>query len=77
MKTKGADNFRVPRWEELPSIPQYLDQVLLLLDQWLGPYLSHDGKQIMTRTMVNNYVKLHFLAPPVNRRYDRLHHSLL
>ena len=72
MKTKGADNFRVPRWEELPSIPQYLDQVLLLLDQWLGPYLSHDGKQIMTRTMVNNYVKLHFLAPPVNRRYDRL-----
>ena len=72
MKTKGLDEFRVPRWEELPSVPQYLDQVLLLVDEWLGPFLSHDGKQVITRTMVNNYVKLRFLPPPVNRRYDRL-----
>ena len=72
MKTKGLDEFKVPRWEELPSVPQYLDQVLLLVDEWLGPFLSHDGKQVITRTMVNNYVKLHFLPSPVNRRYDRL-----
>lgn len=72
MKTKGLDEFRVPRWEELPSVPQYLDQVLLLVEEWLGPFLSHDGKQVITRTMVNNYVKLRFLPPPVNRRYDRL-----
>ena len=72
MKTKGLDEFRVPRWEELPSVPQYLDQVLLLVDEWLGPFLSHDGKQVITRTMVNNYVKLRFLPSPVNRRYDRL-----
>lgn len=72
MKTKGLDEFKVPRWEELPSVPQYLDQVLLLVYEWLGPFLSHDGKQVITRTMVNNYVKLHFLPSPVNRRYDRL-----
>ena len=72
MKTKGLDEFRVPRWEELPSVPQYLDQVLLLVDEWLGTILIHDGKQVITRTMVNNYVKLRFLPPPVNRRYDRL-----
>ena len=50
MKTKGLDEFKVPRWEELPSVPQYLDQVLLLVDEWLGPFLSHDGKQVITRT---------------------------
>ena len=72
MKTKGLDEFKVPRWEELPSVPQYLDQVLLLVDEWLGPFLSHDGKQVITRTMVNKYVKLRFLPSPVNRRYDRL-----
>ena len=72
MKIKGLDEFRVPRWEELPSVPQYLDQVLLLVDEWLGPFLSHDGKQVITRTMVNNYVKLKFLPAPTNRRYDRL-----
>ena len=53
MKRKGLDEFRIPRWEELPSIPQYLDQVLALLDEWLGEYLSQDGKPVMTRTMVN------------------------
>ncbi|MBQ4649072.1 MAG: DUF1836 domain-containing protein [Firmicutes bacterium] len=72
MRTKGLDEFRMPRWEELPSIPQYLDQVLALLDEWLGEYLSQDDKPVMTRTMVNNYVKLKFLAAPVNRKYDRL-----
>ena len=72
MKRKGLDEFRIPRWEELPSIPQYLDQVLALLDEWLGEYLSQDGKPVMTRTMVNNYVKLKFIAAPVNRKYDRL-----
>ena len=72
MKKKGLDEFRIPRWEELPSIPQYLDQVLALIDEWLGEYLSQDNKPVMTRTMVNNYVKLKFIAPPVNRKYDRL-----
>ena len=72
MRTKGLDEFRMPRWEELPSIPQYLDQVLALLDEWLGEYLSQEEKPVMTRTMVNNYVKLKFLSAPVNRKYDRL-----
>lgn len=72
MRTKGLDEFKIPRWEELPSIPQYLDQVLALLDEWLGAYLSQDGKPVMTRTMVNNYVKLKFLPAPINRKYDRL-----
>ena len=72
MKTKEAGELRMPRWEELPSVPQYLDQVLLLVNEWLGPFLSHDGRQVITRTMVNNYVKLRFLPSPVSRRYDRL-----
>lgn len=72
MKSENIDRFRMPRWDELPSVPQYLDQVLILLDEWLSPYLSHDDKRIMTRTMVNNYVKLKFLTPPLNRRYNRL-----
>ncbi len=70
-RTKGLEQFRLPRWEELPSIELYLDQVLSLLEEWLGEYLTVDGKRIMTKTMVNNYVKQKFISPPVNKKYDR------
>lgn len=71
-RTKGLEQFKLPRWEELPSIELYLDQVLSLLDEWLGDYLSFDGKKIMTKTMINNYVKQKFILPPVNKKYDRM-----
>lgn len=70
--TKGLENFRLPRWEELPPIELYLDQVLSLLDEWLGAYLTFDGKKIMTKTMINNYVKQKFIPSPVNKKYDRM-----
>ncbi|MGN0659197.1 MAG: DUF1836 domain-containing protein [Emergencia sp.] len=70
-RTKGLEQFKLPRWEELPSIDLYLDQVLSLLEEWLGPYLTFDGKKVMTKTMINNYVKQKFIAAPVNKKYDR------
>ncbi len=71
VKTKGLEQFKLPRWEELPSIDLYLEQVLSLLDDWLGDYLTVDGKKIMTKTMVNNYVKQKFIPAPVNKKYDK------
>ena len=69
--TKGLEQFRLPRWEELPSIELYLDQVLSLLEEWLGEYLSLDGKKIMTKTMVNNYVKEGLMTPVRGKKYTR------
>jgi len=71
VRTKGLEQFKLPRWEELPSIDLYLEQVLSLLEDWLGDFLSFDGKKIITKTMVNNYVKQKFIAPPVNKKYDK------
>ena len=65
-------DFKLPRWEQLPSMPLYLEQVLSLIDEWLGDYLSVGGKKIMTKTMVNNYVKLDFIDPPINKKYERI-----
>ena len=64
-------NFRIPRWNELPDIPLYLDQILVLLDEWYGDYLSVDGKKVMTKTMINNYVKLKYIPAPVNKKYNK------
>ncbi|MBQ5797273.1 MAG: DUF1836 domain-containing protein [Firmicutes bacterium] len=60
-------DFKLPHWNDLPAIPLYLDQVLSLVDEWLGPYLSSEGKPIMTKTMINNYVKQKFIPAPVKK----------
>jgi len=73
MSTKrGLDEFRLPRWNELPPVPLYLEQVLALLEEWLGPYLNDGKRKVMTRTMINNYVKLQFIPAPVNKKYDQI-----
>lgn len=75
-KTRLED-FKLPRWEQFPSIGQYLDQVLSFIDEWLGDYLSLDGKKLITPTMVNNYVKHKYIAAPANKKYDRLSFACL
>ena len=69
---KSIGEFKLPRWSELPSVDQYLEQVLTLLDEWLGDYLAPDGGKVLTRTMVNNYVKLKHIPAPENKKYNRL-----
>ena len=69
---KGSDEFRMPRWADLPPVPLYLDQVLALLDEWLGPHISGHKRKVLTRTMINNYVKLKCIPAPVNKKYDQV-----
>lgn len=63
--------FKLPRWEQLPSIDLYLEQVQGFIDNWLGEALSNEGKSVLTKTMVNNYVKQKFIEAPCNKKYDR------
>lgn len=64
-------NFRIPRWEELPEIGLYLDQVISFIDSSIGDVINENNKKMITRTMVNNYVKQKTIAPPVNKKYNR------
>lgn len=59
---------RLPRWEELPDFDLYMDQVLALTGRYLGP-----GPEALTASMVNNYVKMGVMPPPVKKRYGRVH----
>ena len=63
---------QLPRWDDLPDLDLYLEQVLSLIEKWLGQSFFCDEKKIMTKTMINNYVKQQVINPPVNKRYDRL-----
>lgn len=69
-------NFHIPRWSELPVIDLYLDQVINLLEKYLANYIPNENKKdgaLITKTMINNYVKHNIIKPPVNKKYNREH----
>ena len=65
---------RLPRWAELPDLELYMDQVLSLVERYLGSYPGFDGKGL-TASMVNNYVKLGVMPAPVKTTRRRLSFS--
>lgn len=62
--------FSYPKWEEIPSINLYLDQVLLYVNQ-ICPPTSPDKEKGLTASMVNNYVKHGYLTKPDKKKYQR------
>ena len=64
-------DYRCPRYEELPSIPLYSDQVVEAIHHYVSPIFPSPGAQSITAAMINNYVKQRLIAPPVKKRYDR------
>ena len=63
-------NFSYPKWEEIPSINLYLDQVLLYVNQ-ICPPASPDKEKGLTASMVNNYVKHGYISKPEKKKYQR------
>ena len=62
----------LPRWAELPDLELYMDQVLSLVERYLGSYPGFDGRGL-TASMVNNYVKQGAIPAPVKKKYTREH----
>lgn len=63
---------RLPRWQDLPLIDLYMDQVLAFLEAQLGPFILPEEK-LITAAMINNYVKQGILPKPVKKKYGRPH----
>lgn len=62
-------SLHVARQEELPNIDLYLDQVLTLVSGELS-FIVLPGEQVLTGSMVNNYVKQRLVTPPEHKRYS-------
>ena len=66
----------LPTWDELPDIEVYMDQVITLINRYIGG-MTPDGDTLITSSMINNYVKNGILPCPVKKRYSRTHLSRL
>lgn len=75
-----VNNFHLPRWKELPNVDLYLDQVVCLLESYLANYIKNDSEKsdkLVTKTMINNYVKHKVLKAPINKKYNKEHIAYL
>lgn len=71
-------SYRLPEWEELPQIELYLDQVIALVNNYVGFFVYDPTEEkLLTPSMVNNYVKLRLIPAPVRKKYGRKHIALL
>ena len=66
----NISNFHIPRWEELPNIDLYMDQVLNYINSYLSPYIKDEN--LITKTMINNYVKNNIINAPIKKKYNKL-----
>lgn len=75
METISEDilNFHCPRWNELPDIDLYMDQLVSILEKNLAIFEELWGEKIITSMMINNYVKQKVVEPPIKKRYNRGH----
>lgn len=62
-----ASGFRLPRYEEIPDVGLYLEQVTKYIADCLSPL--EEG--VVTGSMISNYVKRGLVSNPVKKQYSR------
>ncbi|MBR2028750.1 MAG: DUF1836 domain-containing protein [Oscillospiraceae bacterium] len=75
--TNKFQDFHMPRYDEIPDIDLYMDQLLAYIEKILTPLFVQSSEKILTTSMVNNYVKQGVLPATVKKRYSREHVILL
>ena len=56
---------------DVPQLYLYMDQVLTLFDRTLSESKRAPGDKLLTKTMVNNYVKEGLMTPVRGKKYTR------
>ena len=72
---KNVVTYELPRWDDLPDISLYLDQLLEYIHEILNPIfiIDEDKDVYLTAAMVNNYVKHKYIPAPVKKKYGKGH----
>lgn len=76
---KFITDYHLPEWNSIPDFGLYMDQVIVLLEQYLSfiPTPAGAKEHIVTSATINNYVRLKIMPAPVKREYHRVHIAYL
>ena len=65
--SNSIKDFRMPRYNEIPNVGLYLEQVTKYICEHLAPLQEN----AITGSMISNYVKKGLLSNPVKKQYNR------
>ena len=74
---QGMEYFALPEWDDLPQLELYMDQVIILLKQYLAPLHRGEEDKAITASIINNYVRMKIMPAPVKKKYSRIHLACL
>ena len=71
--------YALPAWESIPDFGLYMDQVTVVLQQYLEflPAPAEGKDSFVTASTINNYVRLKLMPSPVKKKYGRVHIAYL
>ena len=67
------NNFSFKKYEELPDIELYMDQVVTFLEKQIKIFQNSSLDKQITSSMINNYVKGEVVSAPIAKKYNREH----
>ena len=76
---KFITDYHLPEWNSIPDFGLYMDQVIVLLEQYLSfiPTPAGAKEHIVTSATINNYVRTKIMPEPKKKRYYRIHLAYL
>ena len=69
---KAMSEVKLSLWKDLPDIPVYADKLLHIVNSELS-FMKNGDDKIITRSMINNYVKWDMIPKPFKKKYEKLH----
>lgn len=64
-------NYKLHEPNDIPKIPLYIDQVTSYLEDSFSELKLNEDDKILTKTMINNYVKAQVISSPVKKKYNK------
>lgn len=75
--SKDVENKPISKWNELPDIELYMDQVITYIEKQLSIYQEQEESKLITSSMINNYVKDGVIKHAISKKYSKEHLSTL
>ena len=70
--SRAMSEVKLTLWDDLPDFAIYIDQMLQIVDDELS-FMQISDEKLITKSMVNNYVKWSMMPKPIKKKYEKIH----
>ena len=70
--SKAMSGVKLILWDDLPDFAIYSDQMLQIVTDEIS-FMQSGKEKLITKSMVNNYVKWRMMPKPIKKKYEKMH----